>query len=186
MASYDYGKQEVCEWIRKRFPADSKVLDVGAGDGKMYKLLPEYMNMDACDIWPPNAVNLEKFYKNVFVSDIADLAYKDYDLILFCDVIEHMDVAKAQAVLEYAKLHCKDMIIAVPFKYPQGELYGNKYETHLQPDLTPALFDERYPGFEPVWKQANYCYYHLAEVKNVNKNNKRQTKRRKAVPEHQA
>ena len=35
-------------------------------------------------------------------------------------------------------------MIAVPFLYKQGVLYGNPYKIHLQDDLTPALFEERY------------------------------------------
>ena len=159
MSSYSLGKTEICAWVRERFPAGSEILDVGPCDGVWRSLLREY-TMDAAEIFAPNAAALTG-YRHVYVTDIADFPFEYYDLVIFGDVIEHMDVGKAQAVLEYAKKRCRDMIVAVPFLYPQGELYGNPYEEHKQPDLTPEIFAERYPGFEPVIAFPNYCYYHM-------------------------
>ena len=87
---------------------------------------------------------------------------KSYDLIIFGDVIEHMTVERAQTVLERAQSRCRDMIIGVPFLYPQDELYGNPWERHIQSDLTAEIFNERYPGFELLVKPINnYAYYHI-------------------------
>lgn len=162
MASHDFGKPEVCEWIRANFPEESTILDVGACDGKMKSLLPEYANMDAVEIWKPNADRLTG-YRKVICKDIEEFKYRRYDLIIFGDVIEHMEVEKAQKVLEYAKPRCKEIIVAVPYLYPQGEIYGNPYEKHLQPDLTAKIFNERYPGFEVLLDTGrNYCFYRKA------------------------
>ena len=160
MSSYALGKQEVCRWVRDNFPTQSKILDVGACNGLWKRLLPEY-TMDAVEIFPPNIVWL-KDYKNVFEGDICDYQYDWYDLIIFGDVIEHLPVEKAQKVLEYAQKRCKDMIVAVPFLYVQGPIYGNVWEIHIQDDLTPELVSERYPMLtELVRASDNYCYYHL-------------------------
>lgn len=168
MASYDIGKAEVVDWIRNNFEPKTRILDVGAGDGKWSSLLSEYSEMDACEIFPPNAEYIKSAYRETFCCDIDDLKYQSdkYDLIIFGDVIEHMDVEKAQRVLKYAEPRCRDMIIAVPWEYPQGELYGNRYERHIQSDLTPELFDERYPGYEPIFETDAYCYYHKRGLKN--------------------
>lgn len=162
MGSYNIGKAEVAAWIRENFELDARILDVGAGDGKWSIILPEYNNMDACEIFPPNAEKIKGFYREVYCCDIENLQYQKnrYDLIIFGDVIEHMDVEKAQRVLKYARTRCRDMIIAVPWLYQQGELYGNRYEIHIQNDLTPELFEERYPGFETIYEADGYCYYH--------------------------
>ena len=48
---------------------------------------------------------------------------------------------------------------AVPFMYPQGEIYGNPYEVHIQEDLTLEVFDQRYPGFKPIFIDSKYAYY---------------------------
>lgn len=162
MASTDAGKREVVEFIFNHFSDGSTVLDVGACDGKWRDLLGNRYVMDACEIYLPNIEvnNLRGKYREVFAKDIMDLEYTWYDLIIFGDVLEHMSVFKAQRVLEYARSRCKDMIIGVPYLYPQAALYGNPHEVHLQPDLTEQVFRERYPGYELLWSQGNYAYWH--------------------------
>ena len=164
MSSYFYGKPEICAWIRTWFPRDAEFLDVGACDGLWRRLLPDFPNMDAVEAYWPNAMRLEG-YREIFSVDIRNLEYDHYDLIIFGDVIEHLSVKDAQCVLDYAGPRCRDMIVAVPFEYVQGEIYGNPYEVHIQDDLTPENFDERYPGFEVLLRAAeDYCYYHKGET----------------------
>ena len=159
MSSYNYGKDDVCKWVRQNFPTRSLVLDVGACNGLWKRLLPEY-TMDAVEIFPPN-ISWLKDYRDIYNLDIYDFKYDWYDLIIFGDVIEHMTTERAQKVLEYAEKRCKDMIVAVPFLYTQGVLYGNLWERHIQDDLTPELVAERYPMLtELVNTNQNYCYYH--------------------------
>lgn len=162
MGSYNYGKREVVEWVKNTFPKGSTCLDVGACDGKWHYLLGDYLAMDAVEIFLPNIdrFDLRKKYRIVYGVDIAYLPYKWYDLIIFGDVLEHMTVANAQKVVEYARPRCKDMIIAVPYLYTQPPIYGNQWEEHIQNDLTPEIFDQRYPGFEPIWINNEYGYYH--------------------------
>ena len=163
MASYDLGKVEVSDWVKNHFWKGATCLDVGACDGKWYNLLGGYLAMDAVEIFAPNIEwhQLRQKYRMVFNADIYDLTYDYYDLIIFGDVLEHMSIDKAQAVLKYAKHHCIDLIIGVPWLYPQDELYGNPYEKHLQADLTEELFNERYPGHEKLFSFKNYAYFHL-------------------------
>ena len=160
MASLDIGKDAICNWIRRTFPVDSSILDVGACDGKWRNLLHEYPNVDAVEIFPPNASRIKPMYRTVFCADVYDLQYDDYDLIIFGDVIEHMTVERAQRVLQYAYPRCKDMVIGVPYQYKQDALYGNPYEKHIQDDLTEEIFDSRYRGFSLMLSVFNYAYYH--------------------------
>lgn len=163
MGSYNVGKDYVCEWIRWHFASGSAILDVGACDGKWRWLLPEYRNMDAVEAWEPNLKNLSA-YRNVFHADIREFEYEWYDLIIFGDIVEHMTPEEAKAMLDYAKPRCKDMVIAVPYLYPQGAIYGNPFEVHVQDDLTAELFEERYPGYKVLCAPANvYCYYHKGD-----------------------
>jgi len=160
MASYDYGKPEVCAWIRENFRRDAMILDVGAGDGKWRLLLPEYRIMDAVEAWAPNAEKLTG-YSVVYPKDIRGVKYLWYDLIIFGDVIEHMSKVDARAVLGYAWPRCRDLIVAVPFRFKQGALGGNPYEKHVQDDLTPEIVAERYPGLAVLHDPGHgYCYYH--------------------------
>lgn len=179
MASKDIGKDVVCEWIRKNFKPDAAILDVGACDGKWKRLLPEYENMDAIDAWEPNCIACQPLYRNTYHKDVAEFEYATYDLIIFGDVIEHMDVPTAQKVLKTAAGKCKDMIVAVPYLYPQGELYGNPWEIHKQPDLTPEIFAERYPDLEVLHDTGErYCFYHKKQKAAAKKTaTKRSTKK---------
>lgn len=163
MASYDYGKPEIIAWIKEHFEQGATCLDVGACDGKWADLLGGYMTIDAVEVFAPNitANNLQSKYRAVFNSNIIDIKYDHYDLVLFGDVIEHMTVEDAQTVLEYARGHSTDLIVGVPFLYVQGELYGNPWERHIQDDLTPQLVAERYPSLELILSPAHdYAYYH--------------------------
>lgn len=163
MASYDFGKDHMVHWIRDHFQAGSTCLDVGACDGKWADLLQGYLTIDAVEIYGPNidAHHLKSKYRKVFNSDIRRMRYKHYDLIIFGDVIEHMTVAEAQKVLKYAREHCDDYIIGVPFEYKQGAIYGNPWEQHIQDDLTPENFEERYPGHQMLIRPVrDYAYYH--------------------------
>ena len=160
MASCDLGKEWVCGWIRENFPQNAKILDVGACDGKWRKLLPEY-TMDAVEAFLPNCERISTLYRVTFNADVSELKYDDYDLIIFGDVIEHMSVEAAQKTLIYADTHCRDMIVAVPYLFKQGPLYGNPWEVHKQDDLTAENFAERYPKLAVLYDtNQNYCFYH--------------------------
>lgn len=161
MPSHDYGKAEAAAWIRERFPSTAEILDVGACDGKWKQILHEYEKMDAVDVWAPHFDRLSKLYRKAFLADIGTFEYKHYDLIIFGDVIEHLNVETAQAVVKYAAERCDDLIVAVPYQYEQGEIYGNPYEKHKQSDLTAEIFEERYPELEILIDTGkNYAYWH--------------------------
>ena len=160
MSSYDTGKDVIIEWIHEHFQRGSSCLDVGACDGKWAALLCGYLQMDACEVWEPNAKRLVGKYDHIFIADIKDLPYAHYDLVIFGDVLEHMSVTDAQSVLEHAAHHSADCIVAVPYNYYQDEIYGNPYERHIQPDLTPEIVLERYPQLEPIVIYPGYGYYH--------------------------
>lgn len=162
MSSYIQGKPETMRWIRANFPKEATVLDVGACDGLWRRLLPEYQNMDAVEAFEPNVNRLGiEGYRTIYSGDVRDFRFEWYDLIIFGDVIEHLSAEDAQRVLAYAAPRCRDMVVAVPWLFEQGAIYGNPYEVHIQDDLTPEIFAERYPGLELLFDTGvDYCYYH--------------------------
>ena len=163
MASYDEGKDRIIEYILSLNPRC--ILDVGACDGKWAKLLRAAGfngNIDAVERFKPNAVRIMDLYDELYVGSIVSFGYRPrkYDVAIFGDVIEHMDVSAAQQALDYAQRHAAEVIVGVPFLYRQGEIYGNPYERHIQDDLTPELFAARYPGFELYLQpKDDYAYY---------------------------
>ena len=160
--SYSFFKNDVKLYLMSRFKSDAKVLDVGAGEGTYYNLLHDYFkNIDAVEVFKPNIdkYKLEEKYNKVYYSDIKELKYDNYDIIIFGDVIEHLEVEEAQKVLEYADKHSKEMIIAVPYELEQGIAEENIYEIHKQADLTPKIVLERYPQLKLLYKNDLYGYY---------------------------
>ena len=117
--------------------------------------------MYAVEVFKPNIDNykLEEKYRHVYNVDIKDFKYDYYDVIIFGDVIEHLSVEDAQKVLEYALPRCKQVIVALPYQYKQGEEYGNIYEIHKQDDLTCDIIKERYPYLKLLFGNEEYGYY---------------------------
>ena len=160
-SSYNENKERVRDWIFDNFDEKSTILDVGAGNGNYSTLLGgRYKNIDAVEIYKPNIIDYDLLskYRSVACQNIVGFEYKPYDLIIFGDVIEHLSVEDAKNVLNYAYFRCKNMVVAVPYCYHQ-EGNENKYEEHIQDDLTHEIFMWRYPGFEPLFKSRVYGYY---------------------------
>lgn len=173
MPSYDKGKEDVVRWIKANFEPGSTILDVGACDGKWAELLEDCrFIMDAVEVYQPYIewYNLPEKYRSVYNLEAKHFPYLHYDLVLFGDVIEHMTVDDARICLDWAKEHSVDHMVAVPWLYSQGEYDGNKWQEHIQDDLTPEIFDERYPGYEPIVIFDDYAYFHWNKGKGVLKN----------------
>ena len=177
MASYDYGKAAVIEKILQYdraylAPINDmlSVLDVGTCDGKWSDLLRDaYKNagmnisIDGIEAFKPNASRCLDKYDYMFVGPAVDYHYSQlmYDFVIFGDVIEHMEICDAQHCIIYAIERARDIIVGVPFLYPQGPIYGNPFERHIQADLTLEVMAKRYPGLELLLQPTpNYAYYH--------------------------
>lgn len=134
-------------WILSNQP--NKILDVGAGSGTYAKLLPE-SRMDCIEIFEPyiNRYGLKLLYNKVFVGNILEFPIDDYDLLILGDVLEHLLIEDAITLLSKIRSKKIKAIINVPFGYEQGEKSGNKWEAHLQSDLTADIMKERYPTLE--------------------------------------
>ena len=160
--SYEYFKKDVRDYLKRAFYEDATILDVGAGEGTYYNLLTYwFLYIDAVEVFKPNIdnYNLEKKYRKVYNCDIRDFKYDFYDIVIFGDIIEHLEVSEAQEVLKYACEHSKEVIVAVPYKYEQGIVDDNIYEIHKQADLTPEIMEERYPMLKFLVGNDEYGYY---------------------------
>ena len=160
--SYAVFKPEIAYYLKHKYDKNVKILDVGAGEGTWLPYLQDYFtNIEAIEIFEPNIINydLKNRYNKVYNADIRDFKYDFYDIIIFGDIIEHLEVKEAQEVLKYAYTRCKDMIVAVPYLNPQGIEEDNIYEIHKQDDLTDEIMKERYPYLKNVFKNEKYGYY---------------------------
>lgn len=160
--SYDFYKNEVKDYLVSKFKGNAKILDVGAGCGTYWNLLHNYFKtIDGVEVFKPNIDNyqLKNKYHKVYNIDIKGFKYDFYDIIIFGDIIEHLDTNEAQEVLKYAYNKCKEMIVAVPYQLKQDEVDGNIYEIHKQYDLTDEIMKERYPYLKLLYKNDLYGYY---------------------------
>ena len=150
MASSGMWDNYIMDWLTKYYPdRNTKILDIGAGHGKYGRLLSGrlYNNIDAVEIWEAHANALKKSsdYSYVFEEDIRWFDFPcDYDIVIMGDILEHLTVKQGVKLLKKLKKHTREIITVVPYEFPQHELYDNTYEIHLQPDLTPTNFIERY------------------------------------------
>lgn len=160
MASYNFGKKDVCKMLKERFNIGDRVLDIGPCNGKWYNLLSNYFKMDAVEIWKPYILryNLLKKYENLYYNDILKHDNFKYDIIIMGDVLEHIEVKPAQELVKRMYSECKELIIAVPYKMKQPA-FINPFQKHLQADLTHDIFMKRYPGFKLFWGNRKYGYY---------------------------
>lgn len=157
--SYKFFKEDLRNYLINKYPFKSEILDVGAGSGTYALLLGDYFELDAVEVYKPSADFIEGRYRKVFNEDIRNFKYGQYDVILFGDVLEHLEVNEAQKVLEEAIAHANEVIVAVPYQYKQGAVGGNEYEIHKQDDLTPELMIKRYPYLRLLFGNDKYGYY---------------------------
>jgi len=161
--SYTFFKAEIRQWFIDNIPSDTRILDVGPGQGTYSDLLRDLgYRMDAVEIWAPyvDQFNLRAKYDNVYIGDILTFNVNCYDFIILGDVLEHISTEDAQELLTKFDLMEKRFLVAVPYMMPQdGAEYGNEYETHHQADLTLDVMLERYPGLEKLYDNQWYGYY---------------------------
>lgn len=146
------------------FPRDVRVLDVGAGAGKYRELLWDFAHVDAVEPHEPyvGQFKLRERYEHVLAVDVREVGDQLglYDLIIFGDVLEHLPVADAQALLErVAAFRETATLVVVPYRYEQDAVDGVEWERHHQPDLTHDLFMARFPGFECLARDEVYGAY---------------------------
>jgi 2-polyprenyl-3-methyl-5-hydroxy-6-metoxy-1,4-benzoquinol methylase len=137
-------------WFRGHVEAGAEILDVGPGIGKYARLLRAgHPNLDAVEIFAPyvEMFGLRALYRSVFIGDVRTFDLTPYSMVIIGDVLEHLSIGDARAVLA----RCRRALVQVPYLYPQGTIYDNPAETHLQPDLTEKVMAERYPELTPLF-----------------------------------
>lgn len=138
------------------------ILDAGAGSGVYGKMLGVYFkSIDACEIFEPyiDQFGLKEIYNNVYNQNILNFSYKNYDYIILGDILEHLSVEDAKALItdiSHNRIYC---MVAIPYTMEQGTVGGNIYETHLQPDLTHDIFLLRYPTMRTLFRNELYGLY---------------------------
>jgi hypothetical protein len=155
-------KQEIVDFVKNKFNKTSTVLDIGAGSGTYADFFRDHFyGMDGVEIFEPyvDQFALREKYKNLFIQDATTFDFNYYDLIIVGDILEHIEESEGIKFIERIYEKCNDLIIGIPFNSEQGVYYDNKYEIHLQPNLTNESFLEKYKGFRPLCIRYDYGIY---------------------------
>jgi len=151
--NWGYLGNDVKDYLVNNFEKNSTILDVGCGHGFYFKLLNDYFTkFDAVEVWQPyiEEYKLKEMYDNVYNVNILDFEFEYYDIIIMGDILEHLSREDAVNILNKLKNKCRELIVVVPYYLPQDEVFGNKYEIHLQPDLSDDIMSEYYPMLEII------------------------------------
>lgn len=171
--NWGYLGADVKQYLTQNFEPTSTILDVGCGHGFYIKLLKDHFSkFDAVEVWEPyiEEYKLREMYDNVYNVNIMDFEFEYYDIIIMGDILEHLSREDAKTILNRLKDKCRELIVVVPYYLPQDEVFGNKYEIHLQPDLDDAIMAEHFPMLElinlngkelkiPIDMGSHYYYY---------------------------
>ncbi|MEU5976370.1 class I SAM-dependent methyltransferase [Streptomyces sp. NPDC047315] len=137
------GKDWSLERFRRHLP--NTVTDVGPGEGtyaKLFRPVHEGVWWTGIEIHRPyikkyrlNSTKARKMYDEMHVEDVRDspghLFYRD--LVIFGDLLEHVERDDAVALLQRAEAAgAWNILVSVPIvDSPQGEVDGNPHEAHL-------------------------------------------------------
>lgn len=155
--SSNNGKDTI-KWVMKKLPKTERMLDIGAGCGTYAKMF-KAQHWTGVEVWEPyvEKYDLKDLYDELMVVDAAtapfDVDLTHYDVAFAGDVLEHMTVEKAQALVERLKGCADTVIISIPIgHYPQAEWKGNPYEEHIVDNWTHAAFVEAFgkPTFSTI------------------------------------
>lgn len=133
-------------WAMLKKLQPKSILDIGVGFGKVGFLAREYLELWGHrrydpDKWQVKIDGIEAhqdyilehhklFYNDILIGDITEHLeiVKNYDVIVACDVIEHLSREVGCAILESAKSY----IVTTPAKFTaQGAAYNNEFERHV-------------------------------------------------------
>ena len=145
------GKASI-KWVVSKLPEPKTALDIGCGEGTYAKLFPK-LAFTGVEIWEPYAekYGLQALYQNFILQDAREFSTDEhFDVCFLGDVLEHMTVAEATALVEKAKSWADTVIISIPIgHYPQDEYEGNPYERHVKDDWSDAEVKEAFG--KPTW-----------------------------------
>lgn len=135
--SVKHGKQNIKEFVHSLKDVKT-IVDVGPGSGTYAELLGDKYKYIGIEIFEDyiERFDLDSLYEDIIIADIYDIAsdkvFPKGDLIIFGDVLEHLNKRKAQEVLDRALITYKHVVVSIPLgKYPGAVHYGNIHEKHI-------------------------------------------------------
>lgn len=139
------GKAHIKRIIDRTKPKTA--LDIGVGAGTYASLFPR-ITWDGIEIFEPyvERFQLREKYRQLHIMDAMHFTFTQrYDLIVLGDVLEHLPVEQAQALVRCCRTYADTVIVSIPIgPYPQGEFEGNPHEAHVTDDWSVESFDQTF------------------------------------------
>lgn len=123
------------------------ILDIGFGEGRLGRFIKSRQNtahweIDGIDGWIDNCHNQDlihsRVYRNIWhglASEIPAHEYQKYDVICLLDVIEHLDINNAKALMHTLLTGLRDdahLFVSTPLWFmPQNQINPGDLEEHL-------------------------------------------------------
>jgi len=137
------GKDWSLDWFRYHLP--NTVTDVGPGEGTYAKLMRpvhEGVWWTGIEVHRPyikkyrlNSTKTRRMYDELHVEDVRESESHLFhrDLVIFGDLLEHVERDDAVALLQRAEAAgAWNILVSLPIvDSPQGEVDGNPHEAHL-------------------------------------------------------
>ena len=128
------------------------MLDIGPGSGTYAKMFPD-AEWTGVEIHEPyiKQYGLDRLYKNIINEDARTWTPTGHwDVAVAGDVLEHMEIEEAVALLEKLKSCADTVVVSIPLGYyPQDEYEGNEYEAHVTDEWSDE--DVRETFGQPTW-----------------------------------
>jgi len=143
------GKAWIVERLMDEMP--SRVLDIGAGCGtyaQLFRARWPGSHWTAVEVWEPYIAmyKLREQYDVVIIADARTWEPGEgrYGVAFLGDVLEHMTREEARALLDRMRAVADIVVVSIPIiHYPQGPLFGNPHEIHVEEDWTHAKVCEQ-------------------------------------------
>lgn len=107
-SAFEVGRSKVIKAIIERYRPEGQALDLGSGPGWFTRVLIEN-GWDVTDVdgEPSHEQQLKRLNANVLIGDVreilAGMEPGQFNMILALEIVEHMDVASAKALLKNIK-----------------------------------------------------------------------------------
>ncbi len=115
-----------------------RILDIGPGWGKYGLMSREYLGsklerLDAIEVPQGRLYTQDVIYDNIYEGDVRqqDIDWSQYDLVLFIDVIEHLEKEEGQKILkDIVNAGCA-VLVSTPKEWMEQHDDNNPYEEHI-------------------------------------------------------
>lgn len=136
-SSYVDSVPPIIHTMIKHAAQPARICDVGPGWGKYGLMAREYLEveqLDCIEVEPGRMPLQDVIYDCVITSDVRHVGgdvFRQYDMVLMIDMIEHMELADGHRVLDTVQRAGCTVLVSTPQIFIEQHDDNNPYETHV-------------------------------------------------------